>query len=97
MLRKMIDNLKTELNQCIDLYGLSDERTISKSQEFDKLIVEEQKDIARKVKMLALELAPYCVDKNGQLDREKLREVQCTVDEYKYMCIEGIALASCNL
>jgi CRISPR/Cas system Type II protein with McrA/HNH and RuvC-like nuclease domain len=94
---KSINKLKQELNQYIDLYGLSDERTIAKSQELDKLIVKEQKAIDKKVKGLALELTPCCVDKNGQLDREKLREVKNTVDEYKYMCIEGIALTSCNL
>lgn len=43
--------LREKLHQAIDEYGISDERTISISQELDKLIYREQKDIPKKLKV----------------------------------------------
>lgn len=43
--------LREKLHQAIDKYGISDERTISISQELDKLIYKEQKDIPKKLKV----------------------------------------------
>ena len=43
--------LREKLHQDIDKYGISDERTISISQELDKLIYKEQKDIPKKLKV----------------------------------------------
>lgn len=39
----LTEEVRNELNNYIKLYGLSDKRTINKSQELDKLIVIEQK------------------------------------------------------
>lgn len=43
--------LREKLHQAIYKYGISDERTISISQELDKLIYKEQKDIPKKLKV----------------------------------------------
>lgn len=39
-----MEELKKRLNECIDLYGLQDERTLKISRELDKLIVEKMKE-----------------------------------------------------
>ncbi|MCC9296529.1 aspartyl-phosphate phosphatase Spo0E family protein [Clostridium sp. WLY-B-L2] len=39
-----MEKLKEKLREYIDLYGLSDERTIEISQELDELIVQKMKE-----------------------------------------------------
>ncbi|CAB1249715.1 aspartyl-phosphate phosphatase Spo0E family protein [Clostridium sp. MT-14] len=39
-----MEDLKEELNRCISLYGLLDERTIKISQKLDELIVQKLKE-----------------------------------------------------
>ena len=46
-----MNELREKLHQAIDEYGISDKRTIAISQELDKLIYKEQKDIPKKLKV----------------------------------------------
>ncbi|KAA8676217.1 aspartyl-phosphate phosphatase Spo0E family protein [Clostridium sp. HV4-5-A1G] len=39
-----MEELKKRLNECIDLYGLQDKRTLEVSQQLDKLIVQKMKE-----------------------------------------------------
>ncbi len=42
-----MEKLREKLHKAIDAYGISDERTISISQELDKLIYKEQRTYQR--------------------------------------------------